>query len=338
MAVSSSTFQAEVAGVLVAVSLVVVAIYALFRYMRRRGPELAAREGRAVLEDRSYNRIRIGHAAADHLARSGVDVSSARALLEKADTFRKGGDHTSAIEFSKKAQDLLAAARSADSSLPSGGTLRSSSAVAVGGQDAAPPSRVPIGSSPDTPGSAAAVIPNGLPAGSGGESSSVQGANRPPKNKMEAHFQLSVARDELEQARASKSDTPAYQGAETFLAQGQQAYDRADCTEALRLALKSRRTLGARVEALPLTTPSTATVAPTEAPSTGRGGGESPEDLSSGPRCSNCGRPALAADQFCRGCGARIAPTPCVQCGAPLVAGDRFCGKCGAVQPSSASF
>lgn len=53
--------------------------------------------------------------------------------------------------------------------------------------------------------------------------------------------------------------------------------------------------------------------------------------------CSACGRPALAEDRFCGGCGAALnAPPPagpfashCPQCGQELAADDRFCAGCG---------
>lgn len=58
-----------------------------------------------------------------------------------------------------------------------------------------------------------------------------------------------------------------------------------------------------------------------------------------GRSCPACGRPALADDKFCAGCGAALPaaelPQPatvqgaCPQCGRPCEPDDRFCGACG---------
>jgi Double zinc ribbon len=151
--------------------------------------------------------------------------------------------------------------------------------------------------------------------------------NRPPKNKMESHFQLSLVQDELDRARQTKSGSAQFKEADQLRNDGQAAYDRQDYTEALRLALKSRRTLGTRIEALPLSPAST--VGDPGAPRTTGGVAEPP---TFGRKCARCGRIAAATDEFCRGCGAPITPALCSSCGAPLLAGDRFCGKCGATQ------
>lgn len=330
MAVTTSTLEVEIGGLLVAIFVVLLGVYALYRYLRKRGPDLAAREGRSVLEDRAYNQIRLGQAAADHLARSGTDVGEARELLRRAEVARAGRSFQDSIELSKKAQDRLAATRTSGSLLTStGGSARS--APLVTGSAASPGASKPDGRSsysapPDQPFVAvnSANGPEETPA-------TGAGVNRPPKNKLEARFQLNVGAQELEEARASKSGSPSFQEAEALHSQGQLAFDKEDFTEALRLALKSRRTLGARIEALPVT--AAVAAAPTLASAaTARSASGVSEALTFGPKCSKCGRVAAETDQFCRTCGTPIVPVACSSCGTPLLAGDRFCGKCGATQ------
>ncbi len=56
-----------------------------------------------------------------------------------------------------------------------------------------------------------------------------------------------------------------------------------------------------------------------------------------GRACAACGRPALAGDRFCGGCGAALDASPaaveraphCPHCGQELAEGDRFCAGCG---------
>ncbi|MFZ0831099.1 MAG: zinc ribbon domain-containing protein [Thermoplasmata archaeon] len=331
MAISTATLYLEVGVVVVAVSAVLVGLYMLNRYMKRRGPELAQREGKSVLNDRAFNQVRIGQAAADRLARTGVDVTAAQGLLHRAELARAGGNYEMAIDLAKKAQDSLAAARSGASPLsaatpmrstprdatpfisPPGPTMGSSAPAAFTAPPTVPFIAGRVGDAPDT-----GIAPEGLP-------------ERPPKNKMEAHFQLELAHDELDQARAAKSRTRVFREADGMFTAGQAAYDKQDYTEALRLALKSRRTFGGRVEALPVSKIPVASPA-SDAAVAGRDPGGISDRPTFGQKCPKCGRTAAPVDQFCRGCGTAIAPALCSNCGAPLLAGDRFCGKCGATQ------
>jgi hypothetical protein len=336
--VSSANLDAEIGGVVVAIFIVLVAVYMLYRYLRRRGPELAAREGKTVLDDRSYNQIRIGQAAADRLAQTGVDVSAAKELFRRAEAARASGNFDLSLELSKKGQDSLAAARSGGIVLPSSGTGRSASP-----RDP-PPLVTPSGATQYASAgifAAPAAAPisaagaNGPVSGVDGGADVESGPTRPPKNKMEAHFQLSLVQDELDQARATKAQTKAFLDAESLRSQGQSAYDKQDYTEALRLALKSRRTLGTRVEGLPVSAaPGSASTASS---TTAVGGatsasGSAAVSPTGSQTCARCGRPIAPTDQFCRGCGIPITPAVCSSCGAPLLTGDQFCGKCGAAQ------
>jgi hypothetical protein len=336
--VSSANLDVEIGGTVVAIFVVLVVVYMLYRYLRRRGPELAAREGKTVLDDRSYNQVRIGQAAADRLAQTGVDVSAAKELFRRAEAARAGGNYTLSLELSKKAQDSLAAARSGAMTLPSSGPVRStlstdttpSSSLSAGPRSA---SAAVYAAPPTAPVFAAGA--NGPDTGVSSEVALEPGTSRPPKNKMEAHFQLSLVQDELDQARATKSRTKAFRDAEGLRDQGQAAYDKQDFTEALRLALKSRRTLGTRVEALPVSTVPASSPGASEqvaVSAAARVSGSVADSTAFGQTCAKCGRTVAPTDQFCRGCGAPIAPAVCSRCGAPLSAGDRFCGTCGATR------
>jgi hypothetical protein len=329
--VSTSTLDAEIGVVVVAIFVVLVGVYMLYRYLRRRGPELAAREGKSVLDDRAYNQIRIGQTAAERLAATGVDVAPAKELLNRAEVARTGGNYQTAIELAKKANDSLVVARAGGNGLLGSGPLRSGTPMAATTPTGPPATARPGTSSPFT-------APPTVPFVAAGPAAAVDAgfvpepiSNRPPKNKLEAHFQLSLAQDELDQARVTRSRSKGFQEADGLRSQGQAAYDRQDYTEALRLALKSRRTLGTRIEALP--------VSPGIVPASGPGGGAAPSASGSysdqptfGQKCPQCGRTAAPIDQFCRACGTPIAPAVCSSCGAPLLTGDRFCGKCGATQ------
>ncbi len=327
--VSSATLYGEIGIVLAAIFVILTGLYLLNRYMKRRGPELALREGRGVLDDRSHNQIRLGRSAAERLAREGVDVSEATRLLDRADVARQARNFEMSIELSSKAKDLLAGARTVASPAGSGVTSATVSPgfpAASAGTGVVTPPAFSASAGPVPAVSATPFVGPGAANGPIADSPTESPGNRPPRNKMEAHFQLSLVQDEIDQARGDKSRTRAFKDADALRTKAQAAYDAQDYTEALRLALKSRRTLGTRVEGLPvsptMTTPAETTPEP----------GTAASQPTFGQKCAKCGRVASSSDQFCRGCGAPITPAVCSACGAPLLAGDRFCGKCGAVQ------
>jgi hypothetical protein len=333
--VSSATLDTEIGVVVVAIFVVLVGVYALYRYLKRRGPELAARESKSVLDDRAFNQIRIGQAAADRLSQTGIDVSAAKELFRRAEAARVSRNFDQSIDLAKKGQDALAAARGGGNGLPGAVPARPGSARSPG-VSASPPSPVRAGGTP------AYAAPPSVPfvasvAGSGPEPEMAPDpvTSRPPKNKMEAHFQLSILQDEMDKARATKSKTKPFRDAESIQTQCQAAYDKQDYTEALRLALKSRRTLGTRVEGLPVSTVPPASPNPSDsaaADAAARAAGSVTDPPTFGQKCPKCGRTAGPNDQFCRTCGAPISPAVCSNCAAPLLAGDRFCGKCGTTQ------
>ncbi|MCI4352893.1 MAG: zinc ribbon domain-containing protein [Thermoplasmata archaeon] len=336
MASATPTLSFEIGAVFVVAFVVLGALYALNRYLKRRGPELATREGRGVLDDRSFNQIRIGQAAAEVLARSGADVTAARMLLTRAETARTSGAYDMAIELAKQAQDRLSVARSGAQTLVAAPSSRSEPRAAVDSPSSrsawVPPTRPSALHSTLTSTAAADPVRGTL-----APAASLAGmpSSRPPKNKMEAHFQLSLATEELERFSTTKPPSKNIGEADRLRVDGQAAYDRGDFTEALRLALRSRRTLGTRVEALPVATAPGSASAGTGSAALPRGPGQgaaATEELAFGPKCPQCGKPATADDRYCRSCGGPIPPSLCSSCAAPLSAGDRFCGVCGAVQ------
>jgi hypothetical protein len=338
MASGTPTFTYEIGAVLALILVAIGALYAFNRYMQRRFGALATRETHLIVADRAYNQIRIGRAAADRLARSGTDVSEARALLDRAESAREARSYDDSIALVKKAQEQLALARSGAAGLASLTSPERSAASArpegssptpyPAGTTAKQPSELPeVGESPPLVSGTAAIE---------GPVPTIEPPRRPPKNKLEARFQLSLATDELKRAEESSPRPKGLPEALRLRSAGQEAFDREDFTEALRLALRSRRTLGSRVEGLPASTPASP---PTTGPAPTGGGSARPasspapgSDRGSGAVCPACGRVTGPDDRFCRTCGAPMVAPACTHCGAPLQAGDRFCGKCGTVQ------
>ncbi len=318
------------------IAVVVILLFSLSRYLRRQGGELALREPRSVLADRSFNQIRIGRAAADGLERSGTDVTRARALLDRADASRTRRDFAGSIELSKRAQEILTEDHGARRArplathprVPSAPRLGGETVVARTGAEGLPPKQ-----SLREDGGPVAVQPTSSEAPRSVEAERLLAvAQRPPKNQLEARFEQNLLAEEIVRRRAGRAKDPVARTAERLGRDSQAAYDRNDYTEALRLALKGRRSLGVKIEGLPASG-----AGRIEASGAREGSGLPVGGLVTpgpepgfGAKCPQCGRIGGAADRFCRDCGTTLAPAVCGRCNQPLLAGDRFCGTCGA--------
>jgi hypothetical protein len=278
------------------------------------------REKRRVLEaggeptslsapDRAFNQIQLARSAADHLAQTGVDVRVARSLLDQASSAYDKRRYDTALALVSSAREALLTRRDAPpSTLPAA--------------QSRPPTHFAPETSPSSAGPTIAPRMSPPPGGAGPrddeEMPQDSGAVRLPKNKAESRFQLTLLDEELAAAPAGAGSST--NEARALSAQGHQAFDRGDYTEALKLGLKGRRRVGARVETLP-------------PPSTGEpdaGGSSTVPDSSTAAHCGTCGQPLGATDRFCRGCGSPRSAARCASCGEALATDDKFCGACGA--------
>src|SRR5579871_1792661 len=291
--------------------------YLLLQRLRARRLQLVAEltTSPVFADDRAHNQIRMARAEIDVLHRDGIEVPRARELLAQADAALARRENVDAVRLARNAHQLLVEARRAGPVAPAAPTGTSRTVAAVAAPAAA---SAPVDPEPSTP------SPSGLstaaPAGP-----EAAGA-RPPKNRMEAHFQMTLLVEQLASPAGAGPRPTGWAEAEQLRVGAQAAYARADYTEALRLALRGRRQLGAKLETLPA----------------GRAGGAGSDAEPSGApasapaaavpatgRCAHCGRPLRAEDKFCRGCGASAVAVRCPRCQAPVEANDTFCGRCG---------
>jgi hypothetical protein len=148
-------------------------------------------------------------------------------------------------------------------------------------------------------------------------------------------FQIHLLTGELDSLPARRARDPAVLEATDLKKKASHAFDTGDFTEAFRLALRGRRTLGISLETLPPPAPPTSKPTASEA-----NGSQAPPDITrtaetvaGGERCPDCGYPTMPGDAFCRGCGRPHAPATCPTCGAARLADELFCGQCGARFP-----
>ncbi len=280
--------------------VVLVSFHLLHTYRMRRLREV--RQGGAMpgqARDRAYNRLALARREADLLEAQGGDVSSARQLIQLADSSLRGGHPDRAYELAQSAHETLVKFHrdSPPSGAASGPAVPSSAAGGAGGGATAL-------STPATPTPVA-------------------------KNRAEAQFQLHLFEQELAAAvKGTGASGPEAGEARTLYVQAHEAFARGEFGEAFRLALRGRRRLGAKVETLAPPGPGAETASGD--PATAPGDlASAAEAVAARERCPNCGHPTLASDAFCRGCGAARTPTVCGRCGASRTPADAFCGRCG---------
>jgi hypothetical protein len=299
-------------GIVLTAVLLVVAFYAM-RHLRRRRERLREKreDDPAVASDRAFNRLAMARTEADLLERQGVDVAQARQLIGLAESSFGTRQFNRAFDLAQSAHNTLVAARKAPKS--------------------APPAQPPA---PATPSPAAAPFRPTVPlpaAGPNDRDLPAPTVSKVPKNRAESHFELGLLERDLETARRERPKQSGTKKGEATRVEAQAAYDRADYTEAFRLALKGRREVGGRVETL-APGPVRAVDASSkgaEAPLTSDTPAQVAETVAAAERCPQCGHPTQSSDAFCRGCGTPRVPATCPKCGAPRLATDSFCGTCG---------
>jgi hypothetical protein len=290
-------------------------LYIVSRRLKARIAKLreAVGDGSLHVDDRSYNLLALARSEAAALRRDGVDVHVAEAAIADAERSIARRDYADAARSARRAHELLVAQRrgTAPSPSPTPTPTPASRSMPTSSPSRAPD---PWPNAPADPllGPAPVDAAGGTPP-----------APRLAKNRAESRFQMSLLAEEVAAASHDRADAPGLPEARKGAADAQAAYDRADYTESLRLALRARRALGTRIEALP---PPLTRIPPNPAPGSP---GAAPGPAGTEP-CVSCGRPLKAADKFCRSCGTAKTPTACAACGTPLDAGDRFCAGCGA--------
>lgn len=291
-------------------------LYLLSRLKRRRARLLSDLEDRPELnQDRAFNRLAMARREAGILVNQGVDIQRPQELIAEAQSAFDLRHYDQAYQLAQSAHEALVNARS-QGSMAVGNPLPSSG-MKTPSTGAMAPGAAPV-SPPVTP---ASVPPSPPPI---------------PKNRAESQFQIRLLGDELAGLPTRRAQEPSASEATALRDQAKAAFDQGNYTDAFRLALRGRRTLGATVESLP---PASAVPAgPTVGTPSGDGAAtpdatRSAEAAAGAERCPDCGYPALPGDSFCRGCGRPRSAQTCLTCGAPRVGDEAYCGRCGSRFP-----
>jgi Double zinc ribbon len=308
----------ELEGLVVAVLLVVVlaamGVYMLQRIRRRKTQLEGELSGHPELVgDRAFNRIGMARRESEMLRGQGTDVGDATELIARAQASFDARQFDRAYELAQTAHEHLVVARR------TGAPLRATASAPR--TDAQPPST-----------SAPRNDPVGIPLATNvTPPKTTPDPPRIPKNQVESQFQIRLLSQDVERAIGDRPNADATVQGKASLTAAQAAFDRADYTEAFRLALRGRRQVGGSLETLPPPPTSVGTARP--APLASSSGVDDPvqgaELVAAAERCPTCGNPTLADDTFCRGCGTARRSASCPNCGASRRARDTFCGKCG---------
>lgn len=226
------------------------------------------------LSDRAYNEVRTTESILNMLKRDNIDTSKAQPYITEAKAALSRSDYHSCIEYTEKARLTLKKAKTQANMKPFWD--ESSEEGGIGkerSEDAALESKL-------------------------------------PENYMQSKFTISLAEDAIQTASKKGKDISE---AQEFLKLSMEAFENEVYSEALKLALRSKKCAeglenkGGIIEL------------------------SIPDESDDGFECPNCGENIKANDIFCRKCGTKIErKLSCPNCGENINIYDIFCGKCGA--------
>lgn len=290
-----------------------ILLLAISRLRRRRAQLLNELQSPPALQhDRAYNRLSMAKRELEILARQGTEVTRARELISQAQFALDQRKFDRAYELAQSAHEALVAARRGSPLSPAAGSAR------------APVNSDSSGSlaRPAAAGGAATGVARPAPSSNGPRIDPARPSLA--RHQVESQFELRVLDGEILEANRTRPTNPGTLAAIELRTSAQVAWDRADYTETLRLALKARRSLGSvETVAAPVGGSPAAPAAGSDDPA------EAAERAASMARCPDCGYPVGPEDAFCRGCGVPRVANACPSCGTPRAPDDVFCGHCG---------
>jgi predicted RNA-binding Zn-ribbon protein involved in translation (DUF1610 family) len=223
------------------------------------------------LSDRAYNDVRTTESILNMLKRDSVDTSAAQPYITEAKAALSRRDYHSCIEYAEKAKFALKKAKTQANLKPFWDEPSNERGIEKAKSEESPDSKL-------------------------------------PENYMQSKFTISLAEDAIKTASKKGKDISE---AQEFLKLSTEAFENGIYSEALKLALRSKKCAeGIEKE------------------------GDIIElsicDEPGKYECPNCGGNVKANDIFCRKCGAKIErELSCPNCGESINTNDIFCGKCG---------
>ena len=266
-------------ALIVAVVVVIILTVVTFLELRYFRTIMKRRLAKVDLPDRAHNELLTGKAIATSLRHSGIASSEADDAIAEAEAAYRRSNYRVTIELSEKAKGILKTAKARHDKF---GDLARLQKVRS--------------SSSDEPTTKEVL------------------QKEQPQNSMQAKFTISLAEERIAAARDAGRGTVQ---AEALLRSARASFETQDFDEALKLAVKSRRTADGEVAEA---------VAGAKAPVPANVEIPRPAHRA----CASCGSELLAGDTFCRKCGVKVErPTSCPKCGASLKEDDAFCRTCG---------
>lgn len=290
-------------------SVVLIIVMSLVVYY-----ELRVMRGRAktvrtasLRKDEAHNAILTTRSVIDVVEREGKDVSSARAVFNRARDAMARGNFERATDLCESARIELMKCRQPVQ------VRTSRPASPTEGPDDLERLAEEIVKSDRRPSHADTYKGAKLPVDEG-------------SGHLSAKFEITAAKEDIGAAAEHGKDLGK---AKSLLKMAESEFEAANYPKALSLAVKARKELGeaAAGETIPLRTPKMTPVA-----------GECVEDVASMPegqaetlKCESCSGMVLPDDVFCGHCGAPVVEElVCPGCGRRSDPKDKFCRKCGA--------
>ena len=287
----------------VLVILMIFVVYYEVRVMRGKTKEVRVTRQR---KDEAHNAVLTTRSVIDVVEREGADVSSARAIHNRARDAMARGDFGRATDHCESARAELMKCRR-----PRQRQIRKPEASEDEADDLETLAEKIVGSD---------VRPSHSDTYKGTKLA-VDGSS----GHLSAQFELTAAKDEIGKASLPRED---FMKVKSLLKMAESEFEAANYPKALSLAVKIRKELGGTgaVDTIPLKVKTKTPLAD-----------ECVEDVASMPeeqaaklKCTSCSSMVLPDDVFCGHCGAPATrERTCPKCGMRSDGRDRFCRKCG---------
>ncbi|MGD0057244.1 MAG: zinc ribbon domain-containing protein [Methanomassiliicoccales archaeon] len=269
-----------------AILAVGIAVFAIVLYLEMRYMKSRRKEkvDVALVRDDAYNTLTTTQAVSRALKDQGRDTKEADLLLVKSEAAYQRRDYLMCKELAEEARTVLRQTRAEEKT----DTLEG-------------------------------IAARSAPEPEADQSPPLKEIKKLPQNYLESKFMIETARMCIEAA--------ALQGigvveAEKTLAVARECYDRTEYTEALKQALRAKKT----AEGQNITPQAEAKL-----PELNREEPAAPPiRLSKEAACGSCGQSIDEGDNFCRKCGAEVVRVPkCPSCELEVDESDAFCRRCG---------
>lgn len=274
----------------------IIILWYIVPILRKRRLERLSDVEHLMLPDKAFNALLTTKTISRVLSEKGIDVRDANSVIEEAENAMRQGHYGGVILLTDRAKNMMNEAKQKKEAIKEEPNQKNIESKSVEDRTRSQPFYF-----------AGSVHSNEA------LSPEFRLRKKYPGNYLQSKFEISCAESAISEAEKKGRDTSK---AVDYLKTAKVAFERKEYTEALKYALKSKKS----AEGLSIKEVESAPVSQSKAEE------EKIEEL----LCVSCHTPIKETDNFCAKCGTKIEiQLCCPDCGAVVEKTDVFCRKCG---------